>query len=250
MIRSLAVLEGVAIGLNPNYKVLSSSYPWIARKVLTDSSPQLRSTLQTLLYKDGIFRIDLLESLFTESLRAKNDQSLARSQVENVNSSAAMKQAVSFALTAKGAFLRGILLQELAKGLDALGLATLDYVTSSTSSIVPFGVQLSPVSMSNEDLVNLRTLHHLVLLLSRLQKHQSTNDVSIYPDVENKPKMGIEEVSLVPYQIISVQGFLPIISIILELPLESQLELVRLPVDLAGMLLSRMASRTITRIFQ
>lgn len=48
---SLAVLEGIAIGFNPNYKVLSSSYPWIARKVLTDSSPQLRSTLQSLLYK-------------------------------------------------------------------------------------------------------------------------------------------------------------------------------------------------------
>lgn len=48
---SLAVLEGIAISFNPNYKVLSSSYPWIARKVLTDSSPQLRSTLQALLYK-------------------------------------------------------------------------------------------------------------------------------------------------------------------------------------------------------
>lgn len=99
---SLAVLEGIAIGFDPNYKVLSSSYPWIARKVLTDSSPQLRSTLHTLLYKvffyalllskpraflfslfsffflvghleipflphqDGVFRIDRLESLLTE----------------------------------------------------------------------------------------------------------------------------------------------------------------------------------------
>lgn len=48
---SLAVLEGIAIGFNPDYKVLGSTYPWIARKVLTDSSPQLKSTLKALLYE-------------------------------------------------------------------------------------------------------------------------------------------------------------------------------------------------------
>ena len=48
---SLAVLEGIAISSDPNYKVLGSTYPWIAKKVLTDSSPQLKSSLQALLYK-------------------------------------------------------------------------------------------------------------------------------------------------------------------------------------------------------
>lgn len=48
---SLAVLEGIAISSNPDYKVLGSTYPWIARKVLTDSSPKLQSSLQGLLYK-------------------------------------------------------------------------------------------------------------------------------------------------------------------------------------------------------
>lgn len=48
---SLAVLEGIAISFDPDYKVLGSTYPWIARKVLTDSSPKLKASLQTLLYK-------------------------------------------------------------------------------------------------------------------------------------------------------------------------------------------------------
>jgi len=51
---SLAVLEGIAISFNPEYKVLGSTYPWIARKVLTDNSPQLKSSLETLLYKVNI----------------------------------------------------------------------------------------------------------------------------------------------------------------------------------------------------
>jgi aarF domain-containing kinase len=63
---SLAVLEGIAIGISPNYKVLGSTYPWIARKILTDSSPQLKSSLQNLLYEEGVFRIDRLESLLSE----------------------------------------------------------------------------------------------------------------------------------------------------------------------------------------
>ena len=48
---SLAVLEGIAIGINPEYKVLGSTYPWIARKVLTDISPKLKASLRALLYK-------------------------------------------------------------------------------------------------------------------------------------------------------------------------------------------------------
>ncbi|KAK1403426.1 hypothetical protein POM88_003031 [Heracleum sosnowskyi] len=47
----LAVLEGIAYSFNPKYKVLGGAYPWIARKVLTNSSPQLKASLQQLLYK-------------------------------------------------------------------------------------------------------------------------------------------------------------------------------------------------------
>ncbi|KAH0433327.1 hypothetical protein IEQ34_027054 [Dendrobium chrysotoxum] len=244
VIRSLAVLEGIAIGFDPNYKVLSSSYPWIARKVLTDSSPQLRSTLQTLLYKEGVFRIDRLESLLIESLRAKNEQSFARSQLESTDSSIAMKQAVSFTLSAKGAFVREILLQEFAKGLDALGLATMNYVSSSTS-IIPF----SSVPMADEDRNNLRTLSRLILLLYRLRKQDYTSAESRDANDGNETKVGMEEVSMVLYQMTSVQDIVPIFSIIPELPVESQQELVRLPADLAARLVSRMVARTIRRFF-
>lgn len=54
---SLAVLEGIAIGFNRDYKVLGSTYPWIARKVLTDSSPKLKSSLQALLYKVNLWKL-------------------------------------------------------------------------------------------------------------------------------------------------------------------------------------------------
>ncbi|KAK3018370.1 hypothetical protein RJ639_003960 [Escallonia herrerae] len=172
VIRSLAVLEGVALGINPNYKVLGSTYPWIARKVLSDSSPQLKSSLQALLYEDGVFRIDRLESLLSESLRARTDKALVKQQIDDNDSKVVIKQILSFTLTEKGAFVREILLQEFAKGLDALGLATLDSVTSLATANLPFATSLAFSSMTDEDTVNLRTLHRLVQLLG-FQKGES-----------------------------------------------------------------------------
>ncbi|KAF2606343.1 hypothetical protein F2Q68_00046296 [Brassica cretica] len=110
---SLAVLEGIAIGINPNYKVLGSTYPWIARKILTDSSPQLKTSLQSLLYEDGVFRIDRLESLVTESLRTET--ALVQKPVEGTDSKIVMKQILSFTFTEQGSFVREILLREFAK---------------------------------------------------------------------------------------------------------------------------------------
>ncbi|KAL5213818.1 hypothetical protein ABZP36_002970 [Zizania latifolia] len=240
VIRSLAVLEGIAISFNPNYKVLSSSYPWIARKVLTDSSPKLRSTLQTLLYEDGSFQIDRLESLLTESLRARTEQSLSRNQQEDSDSSRfAIKQVLSFTLTEQGAFVKDLLLQEIAKGLDALGVATLSSATSAAASRLPFDVPFPSPSLDNEDATNLRNLYRLLLLLSKVPQKE-----------DSSPKEGdTDEISLVLYQMRSLPEFLPVLSVIPELPPESQQQFLLLPADLTNRVLSRAFARTIRRIF-
>ncbi|WKA10837.1 hypothetical protein VitviT2T_028391 [Vitis vinifera] len=239
VIRSLAVLEGIAIGFNRDYKVLGSTYPWIARKVLTDSSPKLKSSLQALLYKEGVFRIDRLESLLSESLRARTERALVTKQMEGTDSRLVVKQILSFTLTEKGTFVREMLLEEFAKGLDALGLATLDSITSVTATTLPFSASRPFSSMTDDDINNLRTLRRLLLLLSGPQKTESSS----------KGVKDSEEVSLAFYQLASVQEILPILSIIPELPPELQQQLLLLPSNLAGRLMSRVAARTIRRIF-
>ncbi|KAI5312672.1 hypothetical protein L3X38_041846 [Prunus dulcis] len=245
VIRSLAVLEGVAIGTNPDYKVLGSTYPWIARKVLTDSSPELKSSLHALLYEEGIFKIDRLESLLSEALRARTEKALLRKQEDE---RVVIKQILSFMLAEKGAFVRDILLQEFAKGLDALGLATLDSITTLATASIPFTSTFSFSTMTNEDKINLRTLHRLLLLLSRLQGIENSKAV-IKEDIPyNNQQMNLEEASLVFNQLASIQDILPILSVIPELPPESQQQLLNLPADLTGRLISRAAARTIRRI--
>ncbi|XP_071693272.1 uncharacterized aarF domain-containing protein kinase At1g71810, chloroplastic [Rutidosis leptorrhynchoides] len=245
VIRSLAVLEGIAINNDPNYKVLGGTYPWIAKKVLTDSSPQLRSSLQNLLYEDGVFRIDRLESLLSESLRAKTERALVK--VEDNNSNAVIKQIMSFTLTEKGEFVREILLQEFAKGLDALGLATLESFTSAAIANLPFAPS-PPSSLTNEDIINLRNLQRLLQLLSGSQKiEDNETGVEEFSRYKNIRRTNLEEVSLVFNEFTSVQEILPLLNIIPELPPDLQQQLIRLPVDLVGKLVSRVAARTIRR---
>ncbi|XP_017981465.1 PREDICTED: uncharacterized aarF domain-containing protein kinase At1g71810, chloroplastic isoform X1 [Theobroma cacao] len=251
VIRSLAVLEGIAISSDPNYKVLGSTYPWIAKKVLSDSSPQLKSSLQALLYKDGVFRIDRLESLLTESLRARTERALVKKQREEANSRVVFKEILSFTLTEKGTFVREIIIEELAKGLDALGLATLDSLTSVATTSIPFTASSSFSLMTKEDMMNLRTLRRLMFLLSGFESDEKPfKEVNRVMSPNNNQRAYIEEeASLFSYQPASVSEILTVLSIIPELPPELQQRLLRLPADLAGRLISRASARTIQRIF-
>lgn len=56
VLRSLTVLEGLALYADPNFKVLAASYPYFAKRLLTDPNPYLRDALIQLLFKDGRFR--------------------------------------------------------------------------------------------------------------------------------------------------------------------------------------------------
>ncbi|KAM7266189.1 hypothetical protein ACFE04_004086 [Oxalis oulophora] len=246
VIRSLAVLEGIAIGINPNYKVLGSTYPWIARKVLTDSSPKLKASLQSLLYKDGVFRIDRLESLLTESLRARTEKPLVEKQTEDSDSRVVIKQILTFTFTEKGAFVREMLLQELAKGLDSLGVAAFDRITSTTNVGLPFAPPNASSSMTEEDITNLRTLRQLLSLLSQTNGHEST-EVTGITTYQNQNTLS-EEGSLVN-QVVLFQEILPLLAIIPELPPETQQQLLGLPADLARRLFSRATARTLRRLF-
>jgi signal transduction histidine kinase len=72
----LSVLEGIALSSEPGYKVLRAAYPWVARRLLTDRSPELRETLLALLYKDGRFQFSRCESLLREAIKNLVDNAL------------------------------------------------------------------------------------------------------------------------------------------------------------------------------
>lgn len=119
IIRSLVTLEGIAINVDPEFKVLSKAYPYIAKRLLTDPAPQLRNSLKDLLFQEGTFRWNRLENL----LRNAKD-----SPDYDLNN--ALDQAVEFLFSERGEFIRERLVNEIVEGVDGLGQTAVYRVTS------------------------------------------------------------------------------------------------------------------------
>ncbi|CAI5958683.1 unnamed protein product [Closterium sp. NIES-65] len=177
VVRSLSVLEGIALKRDPNYKVIASSYPWIAKKVLTDPSPQLRSTVTNLLFKDGQFRVSRLESLLKESSKPMyGPDSAAKSQSTDDTSkegrTKTLKRILKFGLSEEGRFIRELLLDEVAKGLDALNRVTLDDSSAALLSRLPPALRPAfPGALqlaTEEDKEHLENLRRLATIVADL----------------------------------------------------------------------------------
>ncbi|WP_008308556.1 ABC1 kinase family protein [Leptolyngbya sp. PCC 6406] len=123
IIRSLVTLEGIAINVDPNFKVLSKAYPYVAKRLLMDSSPELRASLQDLLFKDGEFRWNRLENLLRN---ARDSQDYDLDQV--------IDQTVQFLFSERGEFIRDRIADEVARALDHWGqsmVATVNHTIQS-----------------------------------------------------------------------------------------------------------------------
>ncbi|MGF1460206.1 MAG: ABC1 kinase family protein [Leptolyngbyaceae cyanobacterium] len=63
IIRSLVTQEGVALSLNPDFKIVDIAYPYVARRLLKGETASLRRRLLEVLFKDGKFQWQRLENL-------------------------------------------------------------------------------------------------------------------------------------------------------------------------------------------
>ncbi len=156
IIRSLVTLEGIAIHIDPSFKVLSEAYPYVSKRLLSDPSPELRASLQDLLFKDGRFRWNRLENLLRN---AGNSQDYDFNQV--------LKQGIDFLASERGAFIRDKLVDEAVKGLDALGKNVLHNVTFLLRERVGLkAVNETPAAPVEQQ----QTLEHIKNILKILQQ--------------------------------------------------------------------------------
>ena len=72
IIRSLVTQEGLALSLDPTFKIVEIAYPYVARRLLSADTASLRRRLIEVLFKDGRFQWQRLENLL---LIARSDQS-------------------------------------------------------------------------------------------------------------------------------------------------------------------------------
>ena len=72
IIRSLVTQEGLALSLNPDFRIVEVAYPYVARRLLTEESPAFRRRLLQILFKDDKFQWHRLENLISIARTSSN----------------------------------------------------------------------------------------------------------------------------------------------------------------------------------
>ncbi|PIG90975.1 AarF/ABC1/UbiB kinase family protein [Gloeocapsopsis sp. IPPAS B-1203] len=177
IIRSLVTLEGIAINIDANFKVLSAAYPYVAKRLLTDPAPELRASLRDLLFRDGSFRWNRLENLLRN---ARSSQEYDFNQV--------LDQTIEFLSSERGAFIRNNLVDEIVKGIDALGQNTLQNVTSNLRDRILKAPLANRLAWAIEETPNAsveqeQTLEHIKRVWNILQDTQGFDASKIAPQI-------------------------------------------------------------------
>jgi predicted unusual protein kinase regulating ubiquinone biosynthesis (AarF/ABC1/UbiB family) len=169
IIRSLVTLEGIAIYIDPNFKVLSEAYPYVAKRLLTDPAPQLRTSLRDLLFKDGRFRWNRLENLLRN---ARKNQDYDLNLVVN--------QGIDFLSSERGSFIRDKLVDEFLNGINALSknvLHNFTYLLRERVGITT--INETPAATVEQQ----QTLEHIKNILNILRETRGFDPTQLAPQV-------------------------------------------------------------------
>ncbi|KOO29007.1 ABC-1 domain-containing protein [Chrysochromulina tobinii] len=128
ILRCLGVLEGLALQVDDKSAIIHDAYPYIAARLLTDRSPQLRRALVTLIFRDGAIQWHLLEGLLDNAAGTRELDLLA-----------AAEQLSDYLLSPEGSPMLERLTDEIVDEIDTLGAESGAYLYQTFGS---FAAQL------------------------------------------------------------------------------------------------------------
>eukprot|EP00559_Dactyliosolen_fragilissimus_P004100 CAMPEP_0184861890 /NCGR_PEP_ID=MMETSP0580-20130426/6475_1 /TAXON_ID=1118495 /ORGANISM="Dactyliosolen fragilissimus" /LENGTH=985 /DNA_ID=CAMNT_0027359549 /DNA_START=154 /DNA_END=3111 /DNA_ORIENTATION=+ len=126
IIRCLGVLEGLAIQVDPQARIINDAYPYIANRVLTDPQDELQEALRRLaLTPQGTIRWNRLEGLLET---AKNS--------EGYDVTVALDQLTNYLISDDGEALLNDLTDRIVDGTDSLGTEFIGYTLEASRALV------------------------------------------------------------------------------------------------------------------
>ena len=176
IIRSMVTLEGIAIGVDPEFKVLSKAYPYIAKRLLTDPAPELRASLKDLLFKEEGFRWHRLENLLNNATDSRD-----------YDFDSVVDQAIDYLYSDRGTFIRDKIADELVNAIDSLGRRTVYNISTAFRQRVGLAVQETPVEY-RQDSYTLTHLKNIVGILQQTPGFDPTRLISLVTKIITKPE--------------------------------------------------------------
>lgn len=175
IIRSLVTLEGIAINVDPDFKVLSKAYPYVAKRLLTDPAPELRSSLKNLLFREEQFRWNRLENLLRNA-KGSREYDLGGS----------LDQAIDFLFSDRGEFIRDRVALELINGLDTFGQQTVDRIQQSVRRRL--GLEVQPRAIATDSSETMGHIQRIWGILQETEGVDINNLLPLVPKVFARPE--------------------------------------------------------------
>jgi predicted unusual protein kinase regulating ubiquinone biosynthesis (AarF/ABC1/UbiB family) len=184
IIRSLVTLEGIALSVDPDFKILGAAYPYFARRLMEDPDPQLRQSLKEMLFDGEIFRWTRLENLVSS----------AASQTD-LDLDTLLDQLLDFLFSSKGGLLREQLVDATVQRLDDFGWLTMQRLGQRLPKrLQPPGMSTNR-SIQNDPLLQLEPIRQLIGVLQSLPGFSPDLLMKRLPRIINEPdarRMGLQ----------------------------------------------------------
>ena len=159
IIRSLVTLEGIALSVDPDFKILGAAYPYFAQRLMEDPDPQLRESLKEMLFEGEAFRWTRLENLVAS----------AASQAE-LDLDTLLDQVLDFLFSANGGMLRGQLVEAVVDRVDALGWLTVQRLGRQLPRALQPALitNADPLAYQQDSMLDLEPIRQLLAVLQQL----------------------------------------------------------------------------------
>jgi predicted unusual protein kinase regulating ubiquinone biosynthesis (AarF/ABC1/UbiB family) len=186
IIRSLVTLEGIALSVDPTFKILGAAYPYFARRLMEDPDPQLRRSLREMLFDGEEFRWARFENLISSA-----------SLQSQLNVEALLDQVLDFLFSPNGGMLRQQLVDATVERMDALAWSTTVRLGRRLPRrFQPPGLRGLPAAPLNGDpILDLGPLRQLTAILRDLPGFETSMLLRRLPRVLGDPelrRMGLE----------------------------------------------------------
>ena len=134
IIRSLLTLEGIALSVDPDFKILGAAYPYFARRLMEDPDPQLRESLKEMLFDNKQFKWDRLEDLLSNAAKQTN-----------LDLEKLLDEVINLLFSPKGGFLRDEIINGLTSQIDLINLKLI----KSVNNYLPKSIKLNVAKENN-----------------------------------------------------------------------------------------------------
>ena len=171
IIRSLVTLEGIALSVDPKFKILGAAYPYFAKRLIEDTDPSLRQSLKEMLFEGEIFSWNKLEDLIESA-----------GEEMNLDVDIVLDQIINFLFSKNGLILRKQLVDSLIMTIDSYGWKTI-------KKLSPLNNKNIISNLSNKSYIKkiLKTNHYIpgfkielvIRKIPRVLKEKETRSMSI-----------------------------------------------------------------------